>query len=124
MSEKKTVSVEERVNPIRITLQDSGETYELDFNRESVRFAEMHGFELENVTRFPASKIPEFFYFAFRMNHKKLSRTQVDDIFDEIGGVTGKMLSRMIALYNQAALTHVITTDEDYEKNARVTVEM
>lgn len=123
MSEKIT-NMEDRVNPIRITLQSSGETYELDFNRESVRFAEMHGFELENVTRFPASKIPEFFYFALRKNHKKLSRTQADDIFEEIGGVTGKVLSRLIALYNQAALTHVIASEEDYEKNARVTVEM
>ena len=123
MSEKIT-NMEDRVNPIRITLQSSGETYELDFNRESVRFAEMHGFELDNVTRFPASKIPEFFYFALRKNHKKLSRTQADDIFEEIGGVTGKVLSRLIALYNQAALTHVIASEEDYEKNARVTVEM
>lgn len=123
MSEKIT-NMEDRVNPIRITLQSSGETYELDFNRESVRFAEMHGFELDNVTRFPASKIPEFFYFALRKNHKKLSRTQADDIFEEIGGVTGKVLSRLIALYNQAALTHVIVSEEDYEKNARVTVEM
>lgn len=123
MSEKIT-KIEDRVNPIRITIQGSGETYELDFNRESVRFAEMHGFELDNVTRFPTSKIPEFFYFALRKNHKKLSRTQADNIFEEIGGVTGKVLSRMIALYNQAALTHVIAADEDYEKNARVTVEM
>ncbi len=123
MSEK-VVNLEDRVNPIKITLQSSGETYELDFNRESVRFAEMHGFELDNVTRFPASKIPEFFYFALRKNHKKLSRTQADDIFEEIGGITGKVLTRMISLYNQAALTHVISTDEDYEKNARVTVEM
>lgn len=123
MSEKIT-KMEDRVNPIRITLRGSGETYELDFNRESVRFAEMHGFELDNVTRFPASKIPEFFYFALRKNHKKLSRTQADDIFEEIGGVTGKVLSRMTALYNQAALTHVIAADEDYEKNAQVTVEM
>ena len=123
MSEK-VVNLEDRVNPIKITLQSSGETYELDFNRESVRFAEMHGFELENVTRFPSSNIPEFFYFALRKNHKKLSRTQADDIFEEIGGITGKVLTRMISLYNQAALTHVISTDEDYEKNARVTVEM
>jgi hypothetical protein len=123
MSEK-VVNVEDRVNPIRITLQSTGETYELDFNRESVKFAEMHGFELDNVTRFPSSKIPEFFYLALRKNHRRLSRTQADDIFDEIGGVTGKILSRLIALYNQAALSHVIATDEDYEKNAKVTVEM
>lgn len=123
MSEK-VVNMEDRVNPIRLTLQSTGETYELDFNRDSVKFAEMHGFELENVTRFPTSNIPEFFYLALRKNHRRLSRTQADDIFEEIGGVTGKMLTRLIALYNQAALTHVISTEEDYEKNAKVTVEM
>lgn len=123
MSEK-NAAMEERVNPIRITLARTGETYELDFSRESVKFAEMHGFELDTVTRFPASKVPEFFYLSLRKNHRRLSRTQADEIFDEIGGLTGKVLARMIALYNQAALTNVIAADEDYEKNANVTVEM
>lgn len=123
MNEKANDTIE-KVAPIRITLNSTGETYELDFSRDSVKFAEMHDFELDNVTRFPATKIPEFFYYAMRKNHKGLSRTKTDDIFDEIGGVTGKMLGRMIALYNQAALSHVITSDEDYEKNAKVTVEM
>lgn len=123
MSEKNN-NVEERVSPIRITMNSTGETYELDFSRESVRFAEMHGFELDSVTRFPASKVPEFFYLALRKNHRRLSRTQADDIFEEIGGLTGKVLARLIALYNQAALTNVIAADEDYEKNANVTVEM
>lgn len=123
MSEK-IVSSEERVNPVRLTVNSTGKTYELDFNRDSVRFAEAHGFEVDNITRFPATKIPEFFYFAMRKNHKGLSRTQTDNIFEEIGGVTGKVLARLIALYNQAALAHVIADDEDYEKNAKVTVEM
>lgn len=123
MSEKIT-AFEDRVNPVRITIAKTGETYELDFSRESVRFAEMHGFELDSVTRFPASKIPEFFYLALRKNHRKLSRGQADEIFEEIGGLSGKVLSRLIALYNQAALTNVIAADEDYEKNAKVTVEM
>lgn len=123
MSTKNTEQTE-RVNPIRITLNDTDDTYELDFSRESVKFAEMHGFELDNVTRFPTTKIPEFFYFAMRKNHKGLPRTKTDDIFEKIGGVSGKMLGRLIALYNQAALTNVIAADEDYEKNAQVTVEM
>lgn len=123
MSEK-NAAMEERVNPIRITLANTGETYELDFSRESVKFAEMHGFELDTVTRFPASKVPEFFYLSLRKNHRRLSRTQADAIFEEIGGLTGKVLARLIALYNQAALTNVIAADEDYEKNANVTVEM
>jgi hypothetical protein len=89
-----------------------------------VKFAEAHGFELDDLTRFPTTKIPDFFYFAMRKNHKNLSRNQVDQIFDEIGGVSGKVLSRLVALYNQASLTYVIASDEDYEKNAKVTVEM
>lgn len=123
MSDKNT-AMEERVNPVRITLSRTGETYELDFSRESVKFAEMHGFELDSVTRFPATKVPELFYLSLRKNHRRLSRTQADDLFDEIGGLTGKVLARLISLYNQAALTNVIAADEDYEKNADVTVEM
>ena len=35
---------EERINPIRITDNDTGKVYELDFNRESVDFVERQGY--------------------------------------------------------------------------------
>lgn len=115
--------MDERINPIRITLKDTGETYELDFNRDSVEFAERHDFKLEDVPDYVATKVPEFFYYAFRWHHKRLSRGQTDAILKRIGGLTPKMLNRMMELYQQAAIANNVQDDEDLEKNSQVAVE-
>ena len=121
---KEIKNMEERVKPIRITDNDAGKTYELDFNRDAIRFAEMREFELDHIKRYPNTKIPELFFYAFRKNHKNLSKSQTDDLLEKIGGVTSEILERLILLYNQAALTHVIATEEDSQKNESVTVEL
>lgn len=121
---KEVKNTEERVNPIRITDNTTGKVYELDFNRDAVRFAEMREFELEHIKRYPNTKIPEFFFYAFRKNHKSLAKSQTDELLEKIGGVTPEILERLILLYNQAALTHVIANDEDNVKNENMTVEL
>ena len=123
MSEK-VVDMQDRINPPRITDNKTGNVYELDFSRESVRFAENRGFKLDELTVFPASRIPEFFYYSFRKNHKNVARSKTDALLDSMGGMTSGLMERLIQLYNQAALTHLIATDEDIEKNSAVTVEL
>ena len=71
----------DKVNPIRITDKKIGKVYELDFSRESVIFAEDRGFKLSDISEFPVSKIPEFFYYAFRKNHREVSRGQVNALY-------------------------------------------
>lgn len=125
MSEKVIeMNAEERVNPLRVNDNKNGISYELDFNRESIRFAENRGFELSDVTKFPVTKIPEFFYYAFRKNHKNVARKQTDELLDEMGGLTPPVVERLIQLYNQAGLAHVLITEEDAAKNSNVTVEL
>lgn len=123
MSEK-VVPIEERVQPARVTDNDTGITYELDFSRESVRFAENRGFAVDEIAKFPVTRIPELFYYAFRKNHKNIARSQTDALLDDMGGVSSKLMERLMQLYNQAALAHVIAADEDAEKNEKVTVEL
>ncbi len=120
----KVVKLEDRVKPMRITDNVTGEVYELDFSRDSIRFAENRGFEMDSLLKFPNTKIPEFFYYAFRKNHKRIARSQTDEILENLGGLTSQMIERLIQLYNQAALTHVLALDEDTEKNERMTVEL
>ena len=50
--------------------------------------------------------------------------SQTDALLDGMGGMTSALLERLVQLYNQAALTHLIATDEDAAKNAEVTVEL
>ena len=118
------INIQDRVQPVRVTDNKTGTAYELDFSRESVKFAENRGFRTDELTVFPVIRIPELFYYAVRKNHKNVARSQTDALLEGMGGMTSALLERLMQLYNQAALTHLIATDEDTVKNAEVTVEL
>ena len=69
------MNTNDRVMPVRLTDEKSGKVYELDFNREAVRFAEARGFKVNSIADFPATAIPELFYLSFRAHHKNVSRS-------------------------------------------------
>ena len=114
----------DRVMPIKFTDNDTGNVYELDFCRESVKFAEARGFRTEDVSDYPVTKIPEFWFYAFRMHHKNMAKNQTDALLEKMGGVTPQIAARLVELYNQAATSNNIQDEEDLAKNARVTVEL
>lgn len=115
----------ERVNPIRITDNETGKVYELDFSRESVRYVESQGFKIDETFEFPNVNIPKLFYYAFRKNHKNVSLNKTNELLETMGGITEKIAVRLVDLYMQAtASNNVIQEDEDLEKNSRVTVEL
>lgn len=116
--------VNEKIKPITLTQKETGEQYILEFSRESVRFAEARGFDPDDVTRFPMTKIPELWFYAFRMHHKNVSRERTDKfLFGELGGVPDGLLERLLALY--AAPFEVLSTENENgeTKNATMTVE-
>lgn len=114
----------ETVQPIIITDNKTGTTYTLDFSRDSILFAENRGFKPEEVTVYPVSKFPELFYYAFRMHHKNMARNQTDKLYERLGGFSEKFLTRLLELYNQAALSNnIVLDDEDMGKNGDMTVE-
>lgn len=119
----------DRVNPIRLTdhkgiIKNPEDVYELDFSRESIAFAEARGFKLGNVADFPVTNIANLFYYAFRKNHRNVSREKTDKLMAEWGGIPERVLKRLLDLYDQAATSNNIQMDEDAEKNETATVEM
>lgn len=117
--------MEDRIEPIRITDNDTNKVYELDFNRESVRFVENQGFKIDEVFDFPNINIPKLFYFSFRMHHKNVSLNQTAELLDKMGGLTEKIAVRLIDLYRQATMANnVVQQEEDLGKNSHVTVEL
>lgn len=114
--------MEERIKPIILTLEDTKEEFTLEFNRESVKFAEARGFKPEDISNYPMTKVPELFYYSFRMHHKSVSKDKTDKIInDYFGGIAGMpegMMGRLGELYAQP-----FTTLEDKEgKKGKVTV--
>lgn len=119
----------DRVAPIRLTdnkgiIRQPGEVYELDFSRESIVFAENRGFKVDDVAEYPVTRVPDLFYYAFRKKHRNVSREKTDKFMEAWGGLPESVLKRLIVLYNQAAMSNSIQTDEDAEKNETATVEM
>lgn len=114
----------ERVKSLKLTDNDSGDTFELDFNRDAVKFAEDREFQLDDVWKFPQTKVRELFWYAFRWHHKNVSKQRSDALLDKMGGLTQKILERLILLYQQAQMSNAFQDDEDLEKNVAVTVEL
>lgn len=113
------------VKPMKLTVNKTGETYELDFNREAIYVMDRDGFKIDSVVDFPTTNVPKLFFYAFRMHHRKMQKAQTDAILrDHLHGLTPSMIERLILLYNQAATADNVQEEEDFEKNAEVTVEM
>lgn len=112
--------INEEIRPIII--HDGDVVYTLEFNRDSVRFAEARGFSIDKVSDLPMTYIPDLFFYAFRMHHKNISREKTDRIlFDEMKGLPDGMLERLGQLY--ALPFEALTQSEDKPKNSKVTVE-
>ncbi len=113
----------EKVKPVILHDEDDGISYTLEFTRESVKFAEQRGFDINDVSRFPMTKLPELFFYAFRAHHKNVSRDKTDKIlFEKMGGIPDGLIERLGQLY---AVPFMALTDEEGEaKNSRVTVEL
>lgn len=109
------------IKPIILTDTETNEKYTLEFSRDSVKFAEDRGFTISDLEKFPMTKVPELFFYAFRMHHKNMSRQQTDKmLFEQIGGVPEGMLERLVQLYS--APYDVFEKRES--KNSTMTVEL
>ena len=120
-----TKEVNEQVKPIIIHDPDNERDYTLEFNRDSIRFAEARGFDIDDVGKFPMTKIPELFFYAFRMHHPNVSREKTDRIlFDELGGLPEGVAERLGALYSVPYEALNGKNKEGKKGNPRMTVEL
>ena len=111
----------ERVNPVVIHDTENNKDYTLEFNRDVIKFAEGRGFRLQDVDNFPMSKVPEFFWYAFRMHHPSFSLRQAEEMLDRMGGMSDALGRRLGELW---AAPFEALTPEDDGKNSTVTVDL
>lgn len=118
------VNENEKVKPI--ILHDEDRDYTLEFNLDSVRFAQNRGFDADDVGRFPVVKIEELFFYAFRWHHQNVSKEKTDKIlWDKLGGISNLpdgFVERLIMLYYDPI--NAVKNAEEAGKNASMTVEM
>lgn len=112
----------ERVNPVVIHDVENDRDYTLEFNRDTIKFAEGRRFKIEDVDDFPMTKVPEFFWYAFRMHHPNVSLNQAEKLLDRMGGMSEALGRRLGELW--AVPFETIGSADGDEKNASVTVEL
>lgn len=112
----------ERIEPIRLNFED-GTEYVLEFSRKTVSDAEKAGFVRTDVTDKLMTRIPELFYFAFKMHHPTIKREATDKIlFEDLEGLTDELIERLIDLFN--APYETLINDRGKPKNPKLTVIM
>lgn len=119
----------DKINPIKIKIEEDDIVYTLEFSRETVIFTNNQGFVRSQFYDRFEEMLPILFYGAFRMHHKKVSRNETDRILNEVlRGLKEDELSRLFELY-LAPRNALIRDDDDEEddndensKNGRATV--
>ena len=108
----------ERVNPILLTMED-GTEYTLEFSRKSVEWAERRGFSIDDLSEHMMIRVPELFYYSFRMHHSNVTKQQSDDIlFEQMGGINEDIVKRLGELWAQG-YESLINSEP---KNSKVTI--
>jgi len=110
------------ITPIILTDTESGDKYTLEFTAESVKYAQYRGFNIDDIDKTPMISIPQLFEYAFRANHKNVSKTKIDDLWKGMHGMPNGMLERLTKLYYKP-YDCLVNDDEEERKNAKVTVE-
>lgn len=117
-----------RVEPIKIKDHKTGAVYTLDFTRETVKFAETHGFDWDDIGKLPATMVELIWYTAFRRYDKRISMEKTTAILESLGGLKPSWAVRLRELYEQAIASLISTDDEEQDeeqaKNAEMTVEL
>lgn len=111
------------VAPMKVFDDETNRTYTLDFNRDTVRFAEDRGFTWDAVGDRPATLVPFIWYCAFRRYDPRISLEKTTKILEDLGGMKPKWIKRLRELYDQALVT-LIADDDDEVKNGHLTVEL
>jgi len=125
MAEKKTVNKDgsRNVKPIRLHDSVTGDIYVLEFNRETVKYAEDRGFRVNALDEGAiVSATEELFWYAFKMHHPNISRAETDKIlYDKLKGLPKGMMERLVDLYLEPVYT--LGQSEEDAKNATMTAE-
>ncbi len=82
----------------KIAITHEKNTYELEFNRKSVRMMEGQGFNIDALTEQPVTMIPMLFYGAFSKNHTGIKRNLVDEIYESLPNKSG-LITALVEMY-------------------------
>lgn len=67
----------------KIQFNYNGVDYTLEYNRRAIEYIEKQGFQINELSTKPMLMLPLAFEGLFFKNHKKVTKTIIDEIFDK-----------------------------------------
>lgn len=114
---------EKKVKPIVLKDNENGDEFILEFNRESIRYAESKGFSANNLGNAPISALEDLFFYSFRMHNRLVNKEKAMRIlYEDLGGLTSSVIDRLAELY--AVPVNSLIIEDDAPKNGKMTIEM
>lgn len=104
------------LEPMRYEDPETGREYVLDFNRESVEFAEGRGFDWDYVGSRPMTMIPLIWYVAHRRYNPRIAKEKTDKLLIARGGIKPKELRKLRELYDQTFAPLIAEDDPEDEE--------
>ena len=99
---------------IRVTYE--GETYTLEYTRETISMMEKSGFRIQDVEDKPMSTLPSLFAGAFLAHHRKIKAGVISKIFEHMKDKEG-LIAKLGEMYAEPLET-LFDEPEDDEGNA------
>lgn len=93
-----------------------GETYTLEYTRETVSIMEKQGFRIRDIEDMPMSTIPALFAGAFLAHHRKIKAGVITKIFERMTDKEG-LIRKLSEMYAEP-LDTLIDEPEGDEGNA------
>lgn len=72
-----------------LTIRYDGETYTLEYTRETVEMMERQGFRAKDISEQPMNSLPKLFAGAFLAHHRRLKQARIDEMFDSLADKMG-----------------------------------
>lgn len=116
------VKTEEVVKPIEIWDKNGNFKYLLEFDRDTVKWAESRGFNTESEG-IRITDTEELFWYSFRKHHPNVSRAETDRIlYEDLHGLSPEVFQRLVKLFT-IPYEALIQTEEG-AKNATLTIKL
>lgn len=99
-----------------LTIRYDGESYTLEYTRESVETMERQGFRAKDITEKPMNSLPKLFAGAFLAHHRRIKQVKIDEIFDSLQDKMG-LIEKLGEMYSEP-LEALFDDPADNGKNA------
>lgn len=119
------MTIKEKKEAIKITDTENNRVYVLDFDLDSIKYAQDNGFSWDEIDTRSATLVPLIWYTLFRRHEKNVSKADAENLLKRLGGMSVALIVRIRQLWEQTLAPLYADEEDSYDPKATgLTIEM